>query len=122
MNEVKMNRVTQENTAEEKLLDLLRNNLPEKCVLVKERHYEMLRAKEVLDQILETNGEKKSECQYHPGFLCGSLTAEFEDIEVHNILSFRAVMQNADNFEIYALENGKIRIAFMFHKLMRPIQ
>ncbi len=78
---------------------------------------ELSLAKTAFDEILSKNGEKESEIKLFNMFSSASLGAEVESFEVHDMAAFNSVMKHSDNFEIYPLANGKMRIAFMFQHL-----
>lgn len=103
------------------LFDIIRNNHPKTCIINPKRWRELLLAKEALNDLLKQNGEGSAEITYFPEFLSASISAEVESLEVHDFAAFQIAMVKANNFEIYPLVNGKLRIAFMFNRVMFPV-
>lgn len=104
------------------LIDTVRNNHPKTCVINPKRWCELLLAKEALNDLLKQNGDGSAEITYFPEFLSASISAEVESLEVQDFTAFQIAMVKANNFEIYPLVNGKLRIAFMFSRLMLPVE
>lgn len=50
------------------------------------------------------------------------ISVETDEIVVHNVHEFISVINDADNFEIYPLNSGKIKIAIMFNGVMDLIR
>lgn len=50
------------------------------------------------------------------------ISVETSELVVHSVQDFIAVIKEADNFEIYPINNGNIIIAIMFNKVMHIIQ
>lgn len=50
------------------------------------------------------------------------LSVETSDFVVHNVQEFISIIKEADNFEIYPLNNGNIKIAIMFNGVMNLIR
>lgn len=104
------------------LYNYLRNNQPKAQILNVRRYYEMLFAKEALDDILRQNGEdEQSTVSFMPEFSCGTLAVEVDSFEVTDKDAFMLAMSQADNFEFIPLTNGRIRLAFMFRGMMKAI-
>lgn len=51
----------------------------------------------------------------------GSISIEGKDLSFNNVELFSRAAEFASNTEVYALENGEIRIAFGFTNIARPI-
>lgn len=51
-----------------------------------------------------------------------SLSVETDELVVHNVQDFISIIQEANNFEIYPLNNGNIKIAIMFNGVMSVIK
>jgi viroplasmin and RNaseH domain-containing protein len=51
-----------------------------------------------------------------------SISVETDELVVHNVQDFISVIKEANNFEIYPLNNGNIRIAIMFNGVMSLIK
>lgn len=51
-----------------------------------------------------------------------SISVETDEMVVHNVQDFISVIKEANNFEIYPLSNGNIKIAVMFNGIMSIIK
>ena len=51
-----------------------------------------------------------------------SMSVETDELVVHNVQDFISVIKEANNFEIYPLNNGNIKIAIMFNGVMNIIR
>jgi ATP-dependent Clp protease adapter protein ClpS len=47
-----------------------------------------------------------------------TISVETDEIVVHNVQDFISIIKEADNFEIYPLNDGNIKIAIMFNGIM----
>lgn len=102
--------------------DCLRNKRAENLVLNIQRYSELLHAKKALDYTLGKSFEdEKAEISFLPLFSCGTLTAEVDTFEVTDMAAFAEVLIYADNFEVYPLTNGRIRLGFVFKGMMREV-
>jgi len=52
----------------------------------------------------------------------GSVSAEAKSLELYGSLWFTRIMEFANNFEVYPLKNGKVRLSFAFYDLTIPIE
>jgi len=50
-----------------------------------------------------------------------AIVVETDEIVVKDIKLFISGINGANNFEVYPLTNGKIKMAIMFHKIMQEI-
>lgn len=51
-----------------------------------------------------------------------SISIETCDLVVHDVKEFIEAIKKANNFEIYPLKNGNLRIAIMFNDIMKVIK
>ena len=51
-----------------------------------------------------------------------SISVEADELVVHNVQDFISIIKEANNFEIYPLNNGNIKIAIMFNGVMNIIR
>lgn len=51
-----------------------------------------------------------------------SISIETCDFVVHDVQEFIEAIKNANNFEIYPLKNGNMKIAIMFNDIMKVIK
>lgn len=52
----------------------------------------------------------------------GTISAEIPSFTVMSIPRFIEIVSNADNFEIYPLTNGDIRLTMSFYSMLRTIK
>lgn len=105
------------------LYELL-ESIPEasSCIANMPRYLEMIQAKHLLDSLIHKCGGTESACIcFNQKFLSGSVSVDLESLEVSNIDYFNLAIAKADNFEIYALTNGKVRLSLMFYRALRPL-
>lgn len=82
----------------------------------------MVAAKKGLDMLLQECGDDGSvQIKLSPEFSCGSVTVDMDSLEVFKPKLFAVATEKADNFEFYALTNGKIRLALMFYDALMPV-
>lgn len=51
-----------------------------------------------------------------------TISVETDEIVVHNVQDFISIIKEADNFEVYPLNDGNIKIAIMFNGIMDLIR
>ena len=56
-----------------------------------------------------------------PTFNLGSITVDLDSLSVDDPLAFADLIHWADNFEIYPLTNGKIRLDITFQAVLKTI-
>lgn len=104
------------------LCEYLRTNQPKMQILNVKRYYQMLIAKEALDDLLRRSWcDERSVIDFKPEFACASLSVEVDTFEVTDKDAFVILLSQADNFEAVALVNGKLRLSFMFYRMMKAI-
>ena len=82
----------------------------------------MIAAKIGLDMLLqESGGDGIVRIELSSNFSCGSVKVDMDSLEVYKPQLFAAATELADNFEVYALANGKIRLALMFYDAFTPV-
>lgn len=87
------------------------------------RYKLMLRtAAQLTDLLRKTVSEGELEIDVDPTFNLGSITVELDSLSVDEPLAFADVIYKADNFEIYPLTNGKIRLDVTFQSVLRTIK
>lgn len=100
-------------------------SLPESQVkmLNPSRYKLMLRtAAQLTDLLRKTVSEGELEIHVDPTFNLGSITVELDSLSVDEPLAFADVIYKADNFEIYPLTNGKIRLDVTFQSVLKTIK
>ena len=87
------------------------------------RYKLMLRtAAQLTDLLRKTVSDGELEIDVDPTFNLGSITVELDSLSVDEPLAFADVIYNADNFEIYPLNNGKIRLDVTFQSVLKTIK
>ena len=87
------------------------------------RYKLMLRtAAQLTDLLRKTVSDGELEIDVDPTFNLGSITVELESLSVDEPLAFADVIYKADNFEIYPLTNGKIRLDVTFQSVLKTIK
>ena len=51
-----------------------------------------------------------------------SISVETDELVVHNVQDFISIVKEANNFEIYPINDGNIRIAIMFNGIMNLVK
>ena len=87
------------------------------------RYKLMLRtAAQLTDLLRKTVSDGELEIDVDPTFNLGSITVELDSLSVDEPLAFADVIYKADNFEIYPLTNGKIRLDVTFQSVLKIIK
>lgn len=79
-------------------------------------------AAELTELLRKTVSEGELEIDVDPTFNLGSITVELDSLSVDEPLAFADVIYKADNFEIYPLTNGKIRLDVTFQSVLKTIK
>ena len=87
------------------------------------RYKLMLRtAAQLTDLLRKTVSDGELEIDVDPTFNLGSITVELDSLSVDEPLAFADVIYKADNFEIYPLTNGRIRLDVTFQSVLKTIK
>ena len=54
-------------------------------------------------------------------FNMGSVTVELPELQIYNSADFIKVISECDNFEVYPLTNGNMRLSVTFHGVLRSV-
>ncbi len=113
---------TNESPLIEKLCAFLRNNQPQMQYLDLRRYSEMLSAKTQLESILTDEGTQTNlSVRLEPQFQYGVLTTELDEWTVSTTEEWKKAIRLTDGYEVYPLTNGRIRVAFLFRRMMKAI-
>lgn len=86
------------------------------------KYKQMLIAASRLKDLLCMSGESgEIEINLHREFNMGSITAEIPSFTVREPALFLELIKEADNFEIYPLVNGNIKIGISFQSVLKTI-
>lgn len=94
-------------------------------VVNKDRMKKVEQAYDIFEEIIHTySPDAKVEMEINTPISDGSavIWAETDELIVKNIGDFVTVIQNADNFEIYPMTDGNIKIAITFQNVMTLIK
>ena len=87
------------------------------------RYKLMLRTSAQLTDLLrKTVSDGELEINVDTTFNLGSITVELDSLSVDEPLAFADIIYKADNFEIYPLTNGKIRLDVTFQSVLKTIK
>lgn len=87
------------------------------------RYKLMLRtAAQLTDLLRKTVSDGELEIDVDTTFNQGSITVELDLLSIDEPLAFADVIYKADNFEIYPLTNGKIRLDVTFQSVLKTIK
>lgn len=87
------------------------------------RYKLMLRtAAQLTDLLRKTVSDGELEIDVDTTFNQGSITVELDSLSIDEPLAFADVIYKADNFEIYPLTNGKIRLDVTFQSVLKTIK
>ncbi len=113
---------TNESPLIEELCAFLRNNQPQMQYLDLRRYSEMLSAKTQLESILTDEGTQTNlSVRLEPQFQYGVLTTELDEWTVSTTEEWKKAIRLTDGYEVYPLTNGRIRVAFLFRRMMKAI-
>lgn len=106
----------------EELCAILRKTQPMLQCLDLRRYSEMLAAKIQLETILAYEGTRTNlSVRLEPQFQYGVLTAELDEWTVSTTEEWKKAIRLTDGYEVYPLTNGRIRVAFLFRRMMKAI-
>ncbi len=111
-------------TVLEGLMDFMKS-MPKSQVktLNPSRYKLMLRtAAQLTDLLRKSVSDGTLEIDVNPTFNLGAITVELDSLSVDEPLAFADVIYKADNFEIYPLTNGKIRLDITFQSVLKTIK
>lgn len=104
-------------------LDLLRS-LPKGTVKVirPERYELMLKTAVKLKELLrETYPHCQIVVKVDQTFHLGSVSVELDSLTIYNPEAFAELVRQADNFDIYPLTNGNIRLDIAFQSVLKTV-
>lgn len=100
------------------------NTLPQSTIkaLHIPRYKLMLQSASQLTALLkETMSQGEITIDVDQTFNLGSISVELDTLTIYEPKIFADIICNADNFEIYPLTNGKIRLEFTFQSILKSI-
>lgn len=112
----------EENPIISTLIEIIRKSQPKVSVINYLRYAQILKAKKAFDALLDENGEEQSVLTFNLMFCSASLTADVDTLEVRNYAGFLDIMRDSNNFEVIPLENGCLRISFVFNHALLKIE
>lgn len=110
-------------TALDALLDYI-NQLPKSTVkLLDVSRYQLLMGTAAALQKLlaETIPEGSLTVDVDPDFNLGSISSELPELSITNPQALSDILKNADNFEVYPLTNGNLRLDITFQRILKSL-
>jgi len=104
------------------LVHLIRKNRPEVSRAEPVRCAQMQRAKTLLDAVNRRSGNEGAwQIGWEPDFLSAVVSWEGDMMEVLDPGAFAEAVLLSDNFEVYPLADGRIRMSFRFCRAARRL-
>lgn len=99
-------------------------NLPKSTVklLNLERYKLMMATAAHLTELLKKSySEGELDIDIDTTFNMGSISIELESLMISDPVAFANLIHTADNFEVYPLTNGNVRLSIAFHSVLKSI-
>lgn len=103
----------------------LMNNLPDGTIKVLNpaKYQSMLRSVFLLKDILsETQTSIEIMVDIEERFNAGVVSVELDELTILSPKKFADLLHSINNMEVYPLVNGKIRLSFAFHNILKTIE
>ena len=81
----------------------------------------MRTAAQLTDLLRKTQPEGEIDIEINDLLNLGSISTELDLLTIEDPLAFADVIYTADNFEVYPLTNGKIRLDITFHSILKNL-
>lgn len=81
----------------------------------------MRTAAQLTDILRKTEPEGELNIEIDDALNLGSISVELDSLTVEEPLTFADMIYKADNFEVYPLTNGKIRLDVTFHGVLKKL-
>lgn len=78
-------------------------------------------AAQLTDLLKETAENGELNIEINPTFNLGAISAVLDVFTINNPSAFADLICQADNFEIYPLSNGKIKLDITFWSVLKPL-
>lgn len=108
----------------ERVLNLM-NNLPDSTIKVLNptKYQSMLRTAFLLKDILsETQTSIDIMVDIENRFNAGVVSVEVDELTILSPIKFASLLNSVNNMDVYPLVNGKIRLSFAFHNILKTIE
>ena len=108
----------------EGLFELIRQQPKSQAKIICPTRYRlMLRTAAQLTSLLKkTDPKGELYIDVNPTFNMGTITVELDDLSVDAPRAFADLIRSADNFEIYPIANGNIKLTVTFQSVLKSIQ
>lgn len=110
-------------TALDALLDYI-NQLPKSTVKLLDvsRYQLLMETAAALQKLLaEIIPEGSLTVDVDPDFNLGSISSELPELSITNPQALSDILKNADNFEVYPLTNGNLRLDVTFQRMLKSL-
>lgn len=81
----------------------------------------MKTAAQLTELLRKTQPEGEIDIEINDLLNLGSISTELDLLTIEEPLAFADVIYTADNFEVYPLTNGKIRLDITFHSILKNL-
>ena len=81
----------------------------------------MRTAAQLTDLLRKTQPEGEIDIEINDLLNLGSISTELDLLTIEEPLAFADVIYTSDNFEVYPLTNGKIRLDITFHSILKNL-
>lgn len=88
---------------------------------IRQYHKMMETAARLQQLVAETVPEGSMDIEIDQNFNLGSISIELPELSVQNPQAFSRIIREADNFELYPLTNGNVRLDITFQRILKPI-
>lgn len=107
----------------EGLFEFIRQQNDNQVKMINPTRYQLMlqTAAQLTTLLKKTTSEGELNITVNPTFNLGAITVELDDLTVDDPLAFADLIHRADNFEIYPLTNGKIKLDITFQSVLKTI-
>ena len=107
----------------EGLFEFIRQQNDNQVKMINPTRYRLMlqTAAQLTTLLKKTTSEGELNITVNPTFNLGAITVELDDLTVDDPLAFADLIHRADNFEIYPLTNGKIKLDITFQSVLKTI-
>ncbi len=107
----------------EGLFELIRQQPENQMKMINPLRYRLIlkTAAQLTRLLRKTVSDGELNIDVNTTFNLGTITVELDELSVDDPLAFADVIRQADNFEIYPLTNGKIKLDITFQSVLKTI-
>ena len=107
----------------EGLFEFIRQQSDNQVKMINPARYRLMlqTAAQLTALLKKTISEGELNIHVNPTFNLGAISVELDDLSVDDPLAFADLIHRADNFEIFPLTNGKIKLEITFQSVLKTI-